>query len=81
MAVRNTVRKWGNSLGLRLQRGIAEELKLQDGSCVEMQVSGNRLIVTPCAPRYSLEELVDRIDESNLHGEIGTGGPAGNEAW
>ena len=31
--------------------------------------------------RYSLKELLARVDECNLHGEARTERPVGNESW
>jgi antitoxin component of MazEF toxin-antitoxin module len=31
--------------------------------------------------RYELDDLLSQIREENLHDEIGTGQPAGREAW
>ena len=81
MAVRTKIRKWGNSLGLRIHKSIAEQIDLWDGSEVEINVSGNRLIVTPAAPRYTLEGLLAGVDEKNLPGEVDTGEAQGAEVW
>ena len=81
MVVQTKVQKWGNSLGICLQKGIAEQLLLEKGSEVRLEVVGNKLVITPAAPRYSLDSLVSRINDRNIHGEVSSGGPAGAEIW
>jgi antitoxin ChpS len=54
--------KWGNSLGLRLPRALAEQLGLEPGQSVEVHAEGNRLVVEPSRPRYTLEELLAQCD-------------------
>lgn len=52
------IAKWGNSLGLRLPRAVAEQLGLAPGQSVEVRAEGARLVVEPSRPRYTLEELL-----------------------
>lgn len=55
--------KWGNSLGLRVPKGMAERLRLTEGSCVELAADeAGRIIVTPARRRYTLEELLAQCD-------------------
>lgn len=79
--VQTRVQKWGNSLGIRLHKGIAEKLLLKNGSTVKLEVVDDKLVIAPAAPRYSLRDLVDQIDEQNIHGETGTGESRGAEIW
>lgn len=81
MVVNSKIRKWGNSLGIRIHKVIAEQINLKDGSVVEIQVSGNKLIITPTAPVYTLDSLLAGVNENNLPGEVDTGPAAGAEAW
>jgi antitoxin MazE len=81
----NSVRKWGNSLGLRIPSTIAAELGIQSGTAVSLTVEGQslqvRVAVRKAALVYGLAELVNKISRSNRHGEIETGSRRGNEAW
>ncbi len=36
---------------------------------------------TETGPVYRLEDLLAQVTEDNLHGEISTGGPVGQEEW
>lgn len=81
MIFQANIRKWGNSLGIRLKKDIAEQLQLENGSKVELAVKGGNLVISPVRDDYSLTELVGRITPENCHAEFDTGPPAGDEAW
>jgi antitoxin MazE len=74
------VKKWGNSLGIRVPNHIARELSLQDGSYVNIADRGTEIVITPIK-KNRLSEMVEQINESNLHAEIDTGDPVGKEIW
>ncbi len=77
-----TIRKWGNSLGLRIPRNLAKDVQVEEGSSVRVSVRKGRLVVTPIKRKeYSLEELVAEIKPSNLHEEMEFGAPSGREVW
>lgn len=76
------VRKWGNSLGLRIPKAFAEEAAVEEGSTVDLSVSEGQIVVRPLrAPRYELSKLLAGVSEDNLHAEVETGPPLGREAW
>lgn len=80
--MRATVRKWGNSLALRIPSGMAEDARLSDGTEVEIVLRGGRLVVEPVAePDVTLDALVAGITPENLHGVQFDDGPRGAEAW
>jgi antitoxin MazE len=74
------VKKWGNSLGLRIPNLIARELSLKDGSIVNINDNGNEIIIKP-VQKVKLSEMLAEINEQNLHKEIETSGPIGKEIW
>lgn len=76
------IQKWGNSLALRIPKTFADETGLKSGSAVEISVVAGQLVITPVrGSQYELEVLLAQITEDNLHQEIITGDPVGNEAW
>jgi antitoxin MazE len=79
--MRARVAKWGNSLGVRIPKTAAQEVGLEDGTSIEVKVSGRNLILTPARPEYTLDQLVARITAENRHGEADWGAPVGNEGW
>lgn len=76
------VKKWGNSLAIRIPKSFAEETNLKDGTPVDLTIEKNRLIVKPReSPESELEELVNKVSEKNIHKEYSFGSRAGNEEW
>jgi antitoxin MazE len=75
------IAKWGNSLGLRLPRSVAQEAQLGEGDKVQVSVKAGAIVIRPSRPTYSLDKLVSRITPTNRHGESDWGGPQGGEAW
>lgn len=76
------VRKWGNSLAIRIPRAFADELELTDDTSVELSLEDDALVIQRAAastPR--LDELLAQITQDNLHAEIEFSGPVGEEAW
>lgn len=79
--MRAAVRKWGNSLALRIPKALAADARLESGTEVEVAVEDGRLVVTPIAPGPSLDDLLAAVTEENTHGEVDTGVPIGREVW
>jgi antitoxin MazE len=74
------IKKWGNSLGIRIPNAIVRELALKDGSLVDIKDKGREIIIKP-KRKNKLPEMLNEINEKNIHGEVETSGPAGNEIW
>ena len=76
------VKKWGNSLALRIPKPLAAEVGLRDGSPVELSLVDGKLVITPrVEPELRLADLLAQVTQENLHGEIETGPAVGDEAW
>jgi len=73
------VKKWGNSLAVRIPKDIAKSLSIEDNTNLEIEIIDNQMVLKPKKDNY-LEELVSKIDNSNLHNEIETN-RVGNEEW
>jgi antitoxin MazE len=81
-AVRTKIQKWGNSLGLRIPRSLAEEAGVEAGSEVDLSMRRGELVVKPARRRtYRLTELLRRITSKNTHAEVDAGAPVGREGW
>jgi antitoxin MazE len=74
------VKKWGNSLGIRIPGLIARKLSLRDGSFVDINDKGRRIIIEPIE-RNNLLDMVNAITDQNMHDEVESTGPVGKEAW
>lgn len=76
------IQKWGNSLGLRIPKALAEQAGVEAGSDVDLSVEDGELIVRPRkSPRYQLKELLRTVTPKNVHREVETGEPLGREVW
>jgi antitoxin MazE len=76
------VRKWGNSIGIRLPKTLAQEVEISEGASVIIEARNGRIIITPARRyRYQLADLVRHITPKNRHEAIETGEPRGKEAW
>ena len=75
--MRTRVRKWGNSLGVRIPSVLAEDAHLQEGAEVEVTVREGQLVIVPV---LSLAELVAGITPENLP-ELVDDAPRGGELW
>ncbi len=74
------IKKWGNSLGIRIPSLIAKDLSLKEGSFVEIEDERGRIVIKP-KKKNDLKEMLKNISDNNLHGEFETESPVGNEAW
>ena len=76
------IKKWGNSLALRIPKSFALNANLRQNELVDLSIDKEKIIITPIREKeYSLDELLESVSESNLHGEIDTGAPVGKEIW
>ena len=76
------IKKWGNSLALRIPKSFALHANLRQDELVDISIDKERIIITPIGEKgYSLDELLAGVSEDNLHGEFDTGAPVGKEIW
>jgi antitoxin MazE len=76
------VQKWGNSLGVRIPRSLAEQIGLGAGTEVSLSTKDGQLVVKPALPtRLSLDELMAGVTDNNLHSSVDTGSAVGVEIF
>jgi antitoxin MazE len=78
------VTKWGNSLGFRIPRGIAESMRIQAGDALELTPADGGLLLKKAerrGKRYALADILDSFACSSEYSEMDIGGPQGEEAW
>lgn len=77
--------KWGNSLGYRLPKPVAEQLHWTEATDVEAHVVNGKLVIEAVdsldIPVYNLEELLAGMTPETVHGEVSTSPAVGNEVW
>jgi antitoxin MazE len=82
MAMKAKIQKWGNSLGVRIPKALAQEVALETDSEVDLSSRDGAIIISPIRQKtLSLRQLLSGVTEANLHHEIVSDGPEGKEAW
>ena len=71
--------KWGNSLGLRLPRALAQQIGASEGQKVNIVADGARLIIEPVAPVLSLQDLLVNMTPEAMHAAFDWGEDEGRE--
>ena len=80
--MRTKIKKWGNSLALRIPKSFALNANLRQDELVDISIEKEKIIITPIGQKeYSLDELLEGVSEDNLHGEFDTGVSVGKEIW
>ena len=73
-----TISKWGNSLGLRIPKGVAEDARLAEGSSVDVRLERGRIVIEPVVEN-TLDQLLARVTADNVHRDAFVASPAGHE--
>ena len=80
--MRTKVRRWGNSLAVRIPKAFAEDMGLQEDTPVEIGlVEGDLVVSPPPARAFTLAGLLAEVTEDNRHHEVETGPAVGGEVW
>jgi antitoxin MazE len=79
--MRTVVKKWGNSLAVRLPQHIAAELAIAEGAPVTLTVEDQSLVVRPARRRYKLADLLAETPKREGTREVDWGRPEGAEDW
>ncbi len=76
------VKKWGNSLAIRIPSAVAKDIGLFDDGRVQIISNGDSATIKlEHYKKADLKNLIAGITESNKHGEVEWGEPVGKEAW
>ena len=78
--MRVSIRKWGNSLAVRIPRSFAQDIQLTEGSQVDVRLEDGNLVLVP-RTNLSLADLLSGVTKENLHYEVDAGAPVGREVW
>jgi len=78
------ITKWGNSLGFRIPRGVADSLDIQAGDTLELAPTEDGLLLKK-APRkgkwYALADILNSFSPASEQPEVDFGKPQGEEVW
>ncbi len=78
--MRARVARWGNSLGVRIPREIADKAGVAEGSDIEIEARSGRVVITRAKPRYELEELLAGMTPRAMREAFDWGPDRGREA-
>ena len=74
--------RWGNSLAVRIPQSVASQIGLTVNAAVALTPRGRQLVISVLErPATELDDLLARVTDDNLHGEVETGPSVGGEAW
>lgn len=80
--MRAKVQLWGNSLALRIPKFIANQIKINNGSNVDVSLEEEKIVIRPIKDNGELlDDLLSKINEGNIHREEDFGEPVGGEIW
>lgn len=74
------VARWGNSLGIRVPKRIATRVGLRDGTRVQIEAEGNRIVISLDRPVYELTELLHDMTPEAMHEAFDWGEDVGRES-
>jgi len=74
-----TIKKWGNSLGIRIPKNILNSLHLKENQNLNIDIQNGNILIKPVTKE--LENLLAQIEPKNLHHEISFGSTKGEEIW
>lgn len=77
--VKAQVVKWGNSLAVRIPKGVAEDARMREGDSIVIEASEDHIELRRAERIPTLAELVAQITPENRHGEVATGPDRGKE--
>ena len=69
------VKRWGNSLAVRIPKRLSSALKLKEGSPLSFEESGGKIIIKPARDRK--QELADSFKRAAKDREMGRLAEAG----
>jgi antitoxin MazE len=67
--MRTRIRKWGNSLAIRIPNRIAQEARLRPSTEVAVSLHDGELRVALVRARWRLDQLLAKVTKRNLHAE------------
>ena len=79
--VRTEIKRWGNSLAMRLPKAAIEDAGFQNDQQLELTVLKGKIVIEPVKDhQFDLAGLLAQITPENLQAEIQTD-PLGEEIW
>ena len=76
-----TIKRWGNSLAVRIPASLADELHLREDQEVDMVVTDGALVATPAVKTFNWDEYREQLAArpKDVHPTIDPGVAVGSE--
>lgn len=83
MKTNSKVKKWGNSLAVRLPSSVTDATGISDDTDVKITTHGSSVTITPLTKKKKLsaEDLFEGVTSENAHKEFDWGPDVGAERW
>ncbi|MBI2119172.1 MAG: AbrB/MazE/SpoVT family DNA-binding domain-containing protein [Elusimicrobia bacterium] len=76
------IQKWGNSLAVRIPSPLAKDSHIHQGTEVDILLINGKIMLSPkTRTRFSLVQLLKKINKKNLHSEYDWEGSKGRGVW
>lgn len=80
--MRGTIKKWGNSQGIRLPKSILEDVNLKENDEIEIRVINGMIQIKSIKKHLTLKERLEGYSEDQLKSnEWDIGKREGQEFW
>ncbi|UTP38343.1 AbrB/MazE/SpoVT family DNA-binding domain-containing protein [Phenylobacterium sp. LH3H17] len=80
--MRVQIKKWGNSASVRIPSSVMAAADLTVDQAVDVREEGGRVVIEPVrAPKYDLDQMLDRMTPDTFPQDVDFGPPVGQEAW
>ena len=80
--MKTRVQKWGNSLGVRIPKSLADKIGIGRDASVQMMIEEGAIVIVPeREAAWTLEALLAGVTDDNKPSEWDTGAPEGDEPW
>ena len=77
----NTLAKWGISLAVRIPAKFAEQSGMREGTPVNINVKGGRLIIERARPKFKLRDLLAGYSPDDQPEDLWKAPAVGDEEW
>jgi antitoxin MazE len=82
LSMETHIQKWGNSLGIRLPKHVAEKQSFVEGGRVRITETKTGVIIERVSKKsFILSEMLEKMTDENMHAEVDWGNPVGKEVW
>jgi antitoxin MazE len=68
--MQTTISKWGNSQALRLPKAVVNQLYIDTGDVVDIDVKDNNIIIKPIKKKSQLDKLLAKMPDDYQVNEV-----------